>query len=254
MIVLQSASAITVKQNGFLDVRRGVGDLASPDNDYFDCGDSGSGAVGDGGDGGHGLIQLQVPAGTIASVPNPGTNDTNGSMRPPASWIDPSNTLAPVEFTPVSVALSTWYDFGRVITRGGGVPTFSFGGLDVSGFVATDGAGNVLLPDTTDILCGYLGQIDPITKTYLPGEEPRANFVPLNAKVKVEFQGADALVEGSKEVDPATLTAWTPDVSVTSGRQFLRWRITFDTTADGSSLTPSTRRPIVERVQVHADF
>jgi hypothetical protein len=253
MIVLQSASTVVVQQGGVLDVRRGFGDSAALQNDYADCSDT-TGTPGDGGDGGHGLIQLQVPAGTVATVVNPGTTDTNGSIRPPGSWIDPTNTLAPVEFTPISIALSTWHDFGRVIARGGGLPTFSFGGLDGSGYVVTDGAGYVLAPATTDILCGYLGQIDPLTKTYMAGEEPRANFIPLNAKVKVEFQGADAIVEGSKEVDPATLTTWSPDVTTASGRQFIRWRVTFDTTADGSPLTPATRRPIVERVEIHADF
>jgi len=254
-IVVQSATAILLKSGAVLDVRRGLGDNASPKNEYdVSCDDSSGGTPGDGGDGGHGLIQLQVPAGTTATVVHPGTNDTNGSLRPPSSWIDPTNTLAPVEFTSLSVALSAWYDFGRIVARGGGVPALSFGGLDANGFVATDGAGHVLAPSTTDILCGYLGQIDPLTKTYLPGEEPRADFIPPNAKVKVEFQGADAIVAGSKEVDPATLTAWSPTVTVASGRQFVRWRVTFDTTADGSPLAPSTRRPIVERVEIHADF
>jgi len=255
MIILQSASTISVLQNAILDVRRGTGALADNNNDYnTGCGSMSATAIGAGGHGGHGMIQLQVPLGTTATVANPGTTDTNGSIRPPASWIDPTNTLAPVEFTPVSIALSTWYDFGRVIARGGGLPALSFGGLDANGFVATDGAGNVLSPGSTDILCGYLGQVDPISKTYLQGEEPRSEFIPLNATVKVEFQGADAIVEGSKEVDPATITAWSPDVTVASGRQFVRWRVTFDTTADGSNLTPSTRRPVVERVEIHADF
>ena len=36
--------------------------------------------------------------------------------------------------------------------------------------------------------------------------------------------------------------------------KFLRWRVTFDITADGSQLSPATRRPVVQRVEVHADF
>ncbi|MBL8843746.1 MAG: hypothetical protein JNL90_19650 [Planctomycetes bacterium] len=255
MIILQSASTILVESGAVLDVRRGLGDNAAPNNDYADCSNSSNGVAGDGGDGGHGMIQLQVPIGSKATVVNPGT-DVNGSVRPIASWVDPNNTLAPVEFTPLSVALSRWHDFGRVIARGptGTNPVFSFSGLDGSGYVATDGSGNVLSPATTDIVVGYLGQIDTLTGTYAPGEEPRANFVPTNAKVKVEFQGADAIVEGSKEVDPASLTSWSSDVTVANGKQFLRWRITFDTTFDGSPLTPNTRRPIVERIEVHAEF
>ncbi|MBL8841403.1 MAG: hypothetical protein JNL90_07730 [Planctomycetes bacterium] len=256
MVILQSASTILVRQFAVIDVRRGSGDDASPDNDYLDCGTSGSGAIGDGGDGGHGMIQLQVPAGTTATVVQPGTTDTNGSLRPPGSWVDPTNTLAPVEFTPISIALSTWHDFGRVIARAPSNtnPVFSFSGLDANGFVATDVDGNVLSPDTADIVCGYLGQIDPGSKLYLDGEEPRADFIPTNATIKVEFQGADAIVEGSKEVDPASLTAWSSLVSVANGKQFIRWRITFDTTADSSTLSTSTRLPMVERLEIHAEF
>lgn len=256
MVILQSSTSVTVKQNAVIDVRRGFGDDASPDNDYLDCGNSGSGTAGDGGDGGNGLIQLQVPSGNIATVTFPGTTDTNGSIRPPSSWIDPTNTLAPVEFTPISVAISTWADFGRVIKRAPSNtnPVFSFSGLNGSGFVATDSAGNVLSPSTTDIVCGYLGQIDPGSKTYLKGEEPRADFIPLNATIKVEFQGADSIVDGSKEVDPASLTAWSSNVAIANGRQFLRWRITFDTTADNSQLSIHTRLPAVESIQVRAEF
>ena len=255
MIILQSASTILVKSGAILDVRRGLGDNAAPNNDYADCSNSSNGVAGDGGDGGHGLIQLQVPVGSTATVVAPGT-DVNGSVRPLASWIDPSNSLAPVEFTPLSVALSTWYDFGRVIARSpsGTNPVFSFTGLDGSGNVATDGAGNVLSPDTCDIVVGYLGQLDSLTGTYAPGEEPRTNFVPPNAKVKVQFQGADSIVEGSKEINPSSLTAWSSDVSVANGKRFIRWRVTFDTTFDGSTLTPETRRPIVERIEIHAEF
>ena len=255
MVILQSASTILLEAGSYVDVRRGLGNQAASDNDYFDCSTTGDNP-GDGGSGGHGLIQLQVPAGQTATVVNPGSTETNGSIRPPGSWIDTTNTLAPVEFTPVSIALSKWFDFGRVITRApvGTNPVFGFSGTGGTGFVATDGAGNVVSPETADIVCGYLGQIDPGTGTYLPGEEPRPDFIPPNATVKVEFQGADALAEGSKEIDPATQTAWSNKVSIASGKQFLRWRITFDLTADGSVLSPSSRRPIVERIQVHVDF
>ncbi len=255
MIILQSASTILVKQSAIIDVRRGLGDNAAPNNDYADCSNSNNGVAGDGGDGGHGMIQLQVPAGSTATVVAPGS-DVNGSIRPLASWVDPNNTLAPVEFTPISVALSQWHDFGRVIERSPANtnPVFSFSGLDGGGYVATDGSGNVLSPGTSDILVGYLGQFDTLTGTYAPGQEPRTNFIPTNARLKVEFQGADAIVEGSKEVDPATLTAWSSNVAVANGHQFLRWRITFDTTFDGSTLTPTTPRPIVERLEIHTDF
>ena len=255
MVVFQSSTSVLIEAGGYIDVRRGLGDDAGNDNDYFSCTSTGDNP-GDGGHGGDGLIQLQVPAGSTAIVVDPGTTDTNGSIRPPASWIDPSNTLAPVEFTPISIALSQWFDLGRVIERAplGTNPLFTFRGTDADGLVITDIDGNVLEPDSADIVCGYLGQIDPIAKTYLEGEEPRGDFVPTNATVKVEFQGADALVPGSKEIDPATVTTWSASVSIASGRQFIRWRVTFDLTADASEFTTLTRRPVIERLQIYADF
>jgi len=255
MVVLQSAEGILVEASGVIDVMRGLGHDAAKDTGYLDCGNAGYNP-GDGGEGGNGLIQLQVPAGSTATVVQPGTSETNGSLRPPNSWIDSGNTLAPVEFKPESIALSKWYDFGRVIERapGGTNPVFAFAGTDVHGWVVTDAEGDVVDPAGADIEVGYLGQVDPSTGTYLDDEEPRADWIPPNATVRVEFQGADAIAPGSKEVDPATLTPWSGNVAIASGRQFLRWRITFDLTADGSALMPRSRRPIVERIEVHAEF
>jgi hypothetical protein len=194
-----------------------------------------------------------VPAGQTANVVAP----TN-SLKPKSSWIDPTNTLNPVEFTPVSVALSKWYDMGRVIARppANTNPIFAFSGLDAQGLVDVDANGNVVAPDTSDIIVGYLGQRDPFTnyKQYKKGEEPRGNFVPTNATIKVEFQGANAIVDGSKEVDPGSFTSWSTSPSIADAHQFLRWRVTFDITADGSQLSPTTRLPSVQRLQVHSDF
>ncbi len=260
LVALQSATSILVSVGAIIDVRGGAGDNAEADNDYYQCDKSGTiRSIGDGGDAGHGLIQLQVPKGSTATVIKPGTTDTNGSIRPPSSWVDTTNTLAPVEFTPISVAVSTWYDFGRVIDRSPSNtnPVFSFRGLKPDGLVETDpmNPGYLLSPDTSDIVCGYLGQIDPNNGiTYKVGEEPKHQFIPTNATIRVEFQGARAIVEGSKEIDPLSVTAWSASPAVASSRQFIRWRITFDTTADNSQLTPDTRLPIVERLEIHADF
>ena len=255
MVVFQSAESVLVESKAVIDVRRGHGEDASMNNGYAPCDSDGSN-VGDGGEGGHGLVQLQVPAGQVATVVSPGTTETNGSIRPPAAWIDRENVLAPVEFTALSVAMSEWHDFGRVVDRlpAGTNPLVEFSGTDAAGYVRTAADGQVLDPRSADIVCGYLGQIDPVTHAYLEGEEPRPDFIPPSATVRVEFQGGDALVRGSKEVDPASLTAWSADVGVASGRQFLRWRITFDTTADGADLSIWTRRPVVERMQVRAEF
>jgi hypothetical protein len=252
MVVVQSAEGVLVESGAVIDVTRGIGDSAADGNDFLDCDEGGNdGAIGDGGRGGHGLIQLQVPLGETAIVVDPGA-----SLLPLDSWIDPGNTFNPSEFTALSVAISSWWDLGRVTQRppSGTNPAFAFGGLDAAGFVVTDAGGDVSEPAATDVVCGYLGQIDPVTRTYRPGEEPRADFIPVNATIRVEFQGASAIAEGSKEVDPATLTGWSPTPSVADSRQFLRWRITFDVGADGTPLSPSTRLPIVESISVRAEF
>jgi hypothetical protein len=266
MVVLQSSTSILVSKGSSIDVRGGAGDDASANNGYFSCDDgtgngngSGVGDPGDGGAGGAGLIQLQVPAGQTATVEN-----IAASLYPKSSWVDPSNTLNPVEFTSKSVAVSKWYDLGRVTMRPppGTNPVFSFSGLDAQGFVETekDGAGNnlgyLLSPSTTDVVCAYLGQRDPLKnyQDYKRGEEPIPDFIPTNATVKVEFQGADPIAEGSKEVDPSTLTPWSRSPAVANRRKFLRWRITLDITADGSQLAPGLRLSAVQRVCVHAQF
>jgi hypothetical protein len=194
-----------------------------------------------------------VPAGQTATVVNP-----SSGTKPTTSWVDPTNTLNPAEFTPASVAFSKWFDLGRVTSRPplSTNPVFSFSGLDAQGFVATDASGNIPSPATVDIVAGYLGQRDPLTnyKLYKAGEEPRGDFVPTNATIRIEFQGANPIVEGSKEVDPATITAWARSPVFANGMQFLRWRITFDITADGSPFSPTTRIPAVQRIEVPVDF
>jgi hypothetical protein len=255
MVVLQSGSTVTVSSGAKIDVREGSGDRASQGDVYLSCDQSG--AMGDGGHGSPGFIQLQVPAGSVASVVDAvGSFPRRNSAFDPSPWIDPSNTLNPVEFTPISVAISTWYDLGRTIARvPGSTPAFSFGGLDANGFVQTDGSGNVLDPAGTNIVCDYLGELDPVTRNYKPGQEPKSDFIPPNASVKVEFQGANAVVEGSKEIDPVSITPWSPAASVADGMQFLRWRITFDlTAAPGSVLSPDSPRPTIQSISVPADF
>ena len=71
--------------------------------------------------------------------------------------------------------------------------------------------GTIPNPDAIDIRVDYLGQIDPEDPSrYLPGEEPRANFIPDNASVTVLFQGANPIADGSKEIDPVEVTDWYP--------------------------------------------
>jgi hypothetical protein len=255
MVILQSATSILVNSGAIFDVREGHGDVASAGDVYTAC--DLSGAPGDGGHGGEGFIQLQVPPGQTATVVDSSSAFPRKNQKyDPLPWVDPTNTMNPVEFTPISVAMSTWYDLGRMIARAPGTtPVFSFGGLDANGLVQTDADGNVLDPAGTDVECDYLGQYDVIRHRYVPGQEPKSDFIPPNASVKVEFQGANAIVEGSKEVDPLTVTSWSVAPAVASGHQFIRWRITFDLTANTSDpLAPDTPRPTIQKIQIHSQF
>ena len=247
-IVVQSATSITLESGGQIDVSGGNGERGTKSNAYLQC--QHDGGPGSGGNGGAGVIQLQVPAGTTANVV------TLAGISPPASWIDPTNTAHPVDFTSLSAAVSQWYDLGRAIARPPAFtnPAFDFAGLDPYGFVPTDADGNVIDPADVDVVCDYLGQIDPKTKQYRPGQEPRSDFIPTNASVRVEFQGGDAVVEGSREVDPASTTPWSPTAAIANGHQFIRWRVTFDLAAHGETLAPDLPRPTVQSVEIGARF
>jgi len=261
MVILQSSTTIEVDAGAVLDVREGQGDSAS-DGDVYNggiCSDDGGadGAIGDGGHGGQGFVQLQVPLGQTATVVDAASAfPRKNSKFDPLPWIDPTNVQNPVEFSPVSAALSKWFDLGRMVARApGSAPVFSFGGLDASGFVQTDAEGNVLDPQDTDIVCDYLGEFDAVLHAYKAGREPRSDYIPPNASVKVEFQGASAIVEGSKEVDPTSLTAWSPTSSVADGMQFIRWRITFDLSAHSSDpVSADTPRPTVQSIRIPTRF
>jgi hypothetical protein len=255
MVVVQSATSIQVNSGAMFDVREGSGMAASQGDIYGSC--DLSGAAGDGGHGGEGFVQLQVPAGQTANVVDPASAFPRRNTKyDPRPWIDPTNTQNPVEFTPISVAMSTWFDLGRMTERApGSTPAFAFGGLDANGLVQTDADGNVLDPAGTDIECDYLGQYDVIRHRYVPGQEPKADFVPPNASVKVEFQGASPIVAGSKEIDPASLSLWSTTPTVANGMQFIRWRITFDLTANTNDpLSPETPRPTVQAIRIHSQF
>jgi hypothetical protein len=255
MVIIQSATDIRLDAGTIINVQEGGGDSASSGDVYTSCDNSGS--AGDGGHGGQGFVQLQVPAGQVPTVIDAATAFPRRNTKyDPLPWIDQSNTLNPVEFTPISVAVSTWFDLGRMIARQPGTtPTFTFGGLDANGVVLTDVDGHVLDPAGTDIECDYLGEYDEVHHVYKAGKEPQADFIPPNATVKVEFQGANAIVEGSKEIDPASTTLWGTSSSVANGFQFIRWRVTFDLTANTTDpLSPDTPRPTVQKVQVHSQF
>ncbi len=209
---------------------------------------------GAGGDGSAGIVQLQVPLGKVATV-------EDFAFTPRRTWLDSKNLLNPTEFTNVSVAVSDWYDLGRVIRRPpvGTNPVFRFQGLDEQGYVLTDDHGNVFDPKNADIRVDFLGQEDPLKPgSFLPGGEPRSHYVPPGTTVRVEFQGASAVADGAREIDPDSITPapgeWAPTPAVANGQQFVRYRVTFDLAADGGEVTPETSRPTVQRLSIHAEF
>jgi hypothetical protein len=241
-VLLQSGTSVVIRSGALIDVSGGAGATATKTMSGL--------AIGAGGNGGAGLIQLQVPTGGVADV------EDTASLVPLASWVDPQNVKNPSAFSPDSVAISTWWDLGRTIARPplGATPSFLFSGLDTYGYVPTDSDGNVLDPAALDVICDDLGTLDPLTRQYLPGRQPRSDFIPPGCRIRVEFQGGDAVVAGSHEVDPASFTSWSPNAAIGNGHQFLRWRITFTIADDSHPLGPLSPRPVVQQVTVHAGF
>jgi hypothetical protein len=161
----------------------------------------------------------------------------------------------PSEITPISVAQTTWIDVGRVITRSNTSPTWAFRGTDPNtGFVITDPSGDIPNPDQNTIRVDMLPVVDPVTGMIL--EPGKGNFIPQDNTVKVEFQGGDADVPGSKDV--GAVTAWSPTIDIANGHQFVRYRVTFNI-ADvsknpGAQLSPDSRLSAVRFIKLPFDF
>lgn len=232
-VILKSAADVQVHGSARILLRGGGGDL----NHFRNLGT-----------GGDGLVQIQVP---VNQVPTVGA----AVVVPASSYIDPQNLRNPVEFGPRSRVVSRWIDLGRTIARPSGGARFQFSGTDVqTGKVITDSAGNILLPDQQSFEIDYLGRINPRTGDYFSGEEPREDWVPPEASVTIEFQAADAVAPGSREVDEANASAWTADWTQIGGRQFVRWRVTFHLAEAGQPLTEASKRPVLQRLSLDFDF
>lgn len=262
-IVVESGDSIDIKSTARLDVFGGAWRLARARPDYiFPCTiGRGQGVLpgevpGDGGKGGDGIIQLQTPPGTTPTVAS------TISLQPLASWVDQGNVLNPSTFSPESVALSHWYDLGRVTQRAPSAtnPVFEFlrhgvaVPLGADPKIQVDASGFVQQPDLTDIVCDYLGKIDPENQgRYL--DPPRKDFIPANATIRVEFQGGDPMAPGSKEVNLLTVTPWDASPEIANGKQFLRYRITFNVTeGDGSLLSADSSLPVIQSLRVKVRF
>jgi len=248
-------------------------------------------SVGDGGYGGHGIVQLQVPdwttdlvvedpASIVAtlcevdwtgpictgknSITNPHCGCTEGGNNCAFKYhhykvhydaqdnpslpmtqdclVDPAKT--PTTLGPLSYGLSRWIDMGQVTERPpvGGIPAprfLGFLGIDASGVVITQN-GYIPNPELNDI---EVDAPDLGLEDYIPAEN----------EVAILFQGARALVPGSKATDPASFTSWTADITSLSGYQFVRFRIALDT-AHGVPLTATNPKPQVNIVKIRVEY
>ncbi|MEW6747591.1 MAG: hypothetical protein AB1486_33080 [Planctomycetota bacterium] len=253
-IILQSARSITMKrESGWdprFDVSGGKGNPAQrdcPDNSA-NCGSRNRNAEGSGGDGGNGVIQIQVPYGLLP--------DLGGATFAPASSLVPPERT-PSEITAMSVAQTVWINTGEVIRREAR-PLWSFTGTDAAGRVITDEAGFVPEPDLNNFKIDALPVVDPESGDTL--EDEKENYIPPGAYVVIEFQGADAVLPGSKEVDPTSIVpapgVWSPDISIADGHQFIRYRVTFNIADSdrGYTLDPPKRRPVMRFLELPFDF
>lgn len=232
-VILRSGSDVQVHPQARILLRGGDGDNHHRRNS---------------GTGGDGLAQIEVPMGRVPTV-------GAGAVIPASSYLDPTNTVNPVDYGPLSRAVSRWIDLGRSIARPSGGARFRFTGTDpATGQVLTDALGFLPDPASLPFEIDYLGRLNPATREYFTGEEPREDWIPPGATVVIEFRAADAMAPGSKEVNPDSLGDWTPDWNQIAGRQFVRWRVTFNVSADGQPIGPKTRRPVMHRLQLDFDF
>ncbi len=149
------------------------------------------------------------------------------------------------EFSNLSSARSGWIFTGETDRKGPGWPQFDFSGVDASGIVLTDAAGNVL--DTT-----YFAINSDVNGTN------RTNFIAPNTQVVIEWQAADELEpRGTGKPDATTIVpgpdVWTSDISDLNGKRFVRFRARFNTALDGQvNLTAS--RPLIDRLDFGVRF
>ncbi len=68
--------------------------------------------------------------------------------------------------------------------------------------------------------------------------------LPSGTAVRFEFQGADD-PEDTASIVPGVLE-WTADLSELQGKRFIRYRVTFDIDANGTGVTPTSPRPVLD--------
>ena len=78
--------------------------------------------------------------------------------------------------------------------------------------------------------------------------------------MRFEFQAANAIAPGSKEVDPKTVIPapdrWTSDIRVANGRQFIRYRVIFhiDEEGMGEGLSINSSKPTLRWLKLPFEF
>jgi hypothetical protein len=130
-------------------------------------------------------------------------------------------------------------------------PDFFFRGTDASGYVITDQNGFVPDPEHVDFSVALPSVYDQYGGILVQGYD---DYLPKNATVRIEFQAANAVAPGSDQVDPPSVTPWSPTIDVADGHQFVRYRVTFDIAADGSLLTSDSLRPVLRWIRLPFTF
>jgi len=153
------------------------------------------------------------------------------------------NTLLGYDFHP-DATLSNGYEIVNV--------DFDFD-LDTLIFTSktTDGPLTFSVGSTWQVIPKFFRVDTAGTKDSLRGLDPDGSGGPLvagEARVRIEFQGADESSPGSNE--PGASTDWTADLSDLKGLRFLRYRVTFHIDEGGTGITLSSPRPSLDYIKI----
>jgi hypothetical protein len=176
-----------------------------------------------------------------------------------ACLVDPYKT--PSTINAMTFAVSKWIDTGRIMDRfpvNGMTPPvfygeetdsyFGFRGVKL-GALEKDGPEDWALVDTVN---GHVVVGDNDIEVNAP-DVPLPNYIPDDNRVAVQFQGADALMPGSKVPDVDGATEWTTELSSLHGKQFIRFMVGFNVAYD-STIAPDSLKPQVNKLRIRMKY
>jgi len=84
----------------------------------------------------------------------------------------------------------------------------------------------------------------------------KKNFIPNDNEVAVQFQGADAVLPGSKipNENPSVMSDWTWDLASLSGKQFIRFRIRINVAKHSGDVNPDNSKPQVNFIRLRMNY